>query len=154
MKTNKVAFLMGSESDREVVEKSKKYFKFFGIDVDYIVSSAHRNPDKTGKLAAEARANGYSVVICAAGMAAHLAGVCASHTDLPVIGVPLKGGILDGVDALLSTVQMPSGIPVATMAVGKAGVINSAVYCAKILSLQDEDIARRLAEFKSKGSKL
>jgi len=154
MNKNKVAFLMGSESDREVIEASKRYFEYFGIEVDYIVSSAHRNPDKTGKLAAEARTNGYSVIICGAGMAAHLAGVVASHTDLPVIGVPLKGGVLDGIDALLSTVQMPSGIPVATMAVGKAGAINSAVYCAKILSLHDAQITSRLSEFKSRGSKL
>lgn len=154
MKTFKVAFLMGSESDREIVETSKCYFDFFGIDVDYIVSSAHRDPVKTGKFASGARSSGYSVIICAAGMAAHLAGVCASHTDLPVIGVPLRGGVLDGIDALLSTVQMPSGIPVATMAVGKAGVINSAVFCAKIFSLHDYDIGMRLAGFKSRGSKL
>ena len=150
----RVLYLMGSESDRALVELSKPYFDFFNIEVEYKVSSAHRNPTLTAELASSARQNGFSAVICAAGMAAHLAGIFAAHSDLPVIGVPLSGGMMDGLDALLSTVQMPGGVPVATLAVGKAGVINSAVLCARIFSLFDEKIHEKLAEFIMSGSKL
>jgi len=154
MSKHKVLFLMGSESDRPTVETSRPYFEFFYIEVDYIISSAHRNAEQTAKLAKEARSSDYSAIVCAAGMAAHLAGVCAAHSDLPVIGVPLKGGIIDGLDALLSTVQMPRGIPVATFAVGKVGVINSAVFIARMLSLNDSETRVRLEEFISAGCKL
>ena len=143
---------MGSESDRSTVETSKPYFEYFGIDVDYIVSSAHRNPNNTSDLAKNARNGGYSAIVCAAGMAAHLAGVCAAYSDLPVIGVPLEGGVLDGLDSMLSTVQMPRGIPVATLAIGKHGVINSAVLCARIFSLFNDEIKRRLTNFVNAGS--
>jgi len=105
MKENKVLILMGSDSDRKVVESALPYFKYFGIAVEVKVSSAHRHPEQTAKLAANARENGFKAIVCAAGMAAHLAGVCAAHSDLPVIGVPLSGGALDGLDALLSTVR-------------------------------------------------
>lgn len=142
---------MGSESDRSQVEPSLPYYEYFGFKVDLIVSSAHRNPEKTARLASSARSNGYSAIVCAAGMAAHLAGVCAAHSDLPVIGVPLKGGVIDGLDALLSTVQMPRGIPVATLALGKSGAVNSAVLCARIVSLFDKDILGRLSEFTANG---
>lgn len=145
---------MGSKSDLEVMESSKRYFEYFDITADYQVSSAHRNPETTAKLTANARENGYSAIVCGAGMAAHLAGVAAAHSDLPIIAVPLKGGTLDGLDALLSSVQMPSGIPVATLAIGKAGAINAAVLCARILSLQDPVIQAKLQEFKARGSKL
>jgi phosphoribosylaminoimidazole carboxylase PurE protein len=148
---HKVLVLMGSESDRETVESSRPYFEFFNIEADYIISSAHRNPDRTAELASSARSKGYSAIVCAAGMAAHLAGVCVSKSDLPVIGVPLKGGMLDGLDALLSTVQMPKGVPVATFAVGKHGCINAAVFSARMISLSDENIQKLLTEFIDNG---
>ena len=150
----KAAFLIGSESDRETVETSRKYFEYFDIELDLRVMSAHRNPDDVSKFASYARDNGYHVLIGAAGMAAHLAGALKAHSTLPVIGVPLAGGIEDGLDALLSTVQMPKGVPVATMAVGKAGAINSAILTAEILSLNNNTLSEKLTEFKNIGSKL
>ena len=154
MNKHKILLLIGSESDRKHIEPSLPYYDYFGIDVDLKVSSAHRNPSITSELAYGARENGYSVIVCCAGMAAHLAGVCAAHSDLPVIGVPLGGGALDGLDALLSTVQMPSGVPVATFAIGKAGAINAAVYCAQILSLFDQIVLEKLTEFRKTDSRL
>ena len=150
----KVAFLLGSESDKETVEVSRKYFDYFDIELDLRVMSAHRNPDDVSKFAISARDNGYHVLIGAAGMAAHLAGALKAHSTLPVIGVPLAGGIEDGLDALLSTVQMPKGVPVATMAVGKAGAINAAILTAEILSLNNTKLSEKLTEFKRIGSKL
>ena len=150
----KVAFLLGSESDKQTVEVSRKYFDYFDIELDLRVMSAHRNPDDVSKFATSARENGYHVLIGAAGMAAHLAGALKAHSTLPVIGVPLAGGIEDGLDALLSTVQMPKGVPVATMAVGKAGAINAAILTAEILSLNNTKLSEKLTEFKRIGSKL
>ena len=150
----KAAFLLGSESDKETVEVSRKYFDYFDIELDLRVMSAHRNPDDVSKFAISARENGYHVLIGAAGMAAHLAGALKAHSTLPVIGVPLAGGIEDGLDALLSTVQMPKGVPVATMAVGKAGAINAAILTAEILSLNNTKLSEKLTEFKRIGSKL
>ena len=150
----KAAFLLGSESDKETVEVSRKYFDYFDIELDLRVMSAHRNPDDVSKFATSARENGYHVLIGAAGMAAHLAGALKAHSTLPVIGVPLAGGIEDGLDALLSTVQMPKGVPVATMAVGKAGAINAAILTAEILSLNNTKLSEKLTEFKRIGSKL
>ena len=150
----KAAFLIGSESDKETVETSRKYFEYFDIELDLRVMSAHRNPDDVSKFASSARENGYHVLIGAAGMAAHLAGALKAHSTLPVIGVPLAGGIEDGLDALLSTVQMPKGVPVATMAVGKAGAINAAILTAEILSLNNITLYEKLTEFKRIGSKL
>ena len=150
----KAAFLIGSESDKETVETSRKYFEYFNIELDLRVMSAHRNPDDVSKFASSARDNGYHVLIGAAGMAAHLAGALKAHSTLPVIGVPLPGGIEDGLDALLSTVQMPKGVPVATMAVGKAGAINAAILTAEILSLNNTTLSEILTEFKNIGSKL
>ena len=150
----KAAFLLGSESDKETVEVSRKYFDYFDIELDLRVMSAHRNPDDVSKFAISARDNGYHVLIGAAGMAAHLAGALKAHSTLPVIGVPLAGGIEDGLDALLSTVQMPKGVPVATMAVGKAGAINAAILTAEILSLNNTKLSEKLTEFKRIGSKL
>ena len=118
---NKVSFLIGSESDRKIVEVSLEYFEYFGIDASIQVMSAHRNPADVKDFALNARKNGYAVLICGAGMAAHLAGAVKANTSLPVIGVPLPGGMMDGLDSLLSTVQMPKGVPVATMSLGKAG---------------------------------
>ena len=154
MKENKIAFLIGSESDRKTVEKSIKYFDYFNLNVEIMVMSAHRNPNDVAEFAINARSNNYSILIGAAGMAAHLAGALKSHSTLPVIGVPLSGGIAEGLDALLSTVQMPKGVPVATMSVGKAGAINAAILSAEILSLNNDLIANKLIEFKNNGSKI
>ena len=148
----KAAILIGSESDRHIMETSRPYYEYFNIELDLYVMSAHRNPDVVRKFASSARDNGYHVLIGAAGMAAHLAGALKAHTTLPVIGVPLPGGIEDGMDALLSTVQMPKGVPVATMAVGKAGAINAAILTAEIISLQNKKVAEKLNEFKAAGS--
>jgi len=150
----KVALLIGSESDKETVETSRKYFDFFDIELDLRVMSAHRNPDDVSKFASSARDNGYHVLIGAAGMAAHLAGALKAHSTLPVIGIPLGGGIEDGLDALLSTVQMPKGVPVATMSVGKSGAINAAILSAEILSLNNKTLSDKLKEFKNIGCKL
>ena len=150
----KVALLIGSESDRETVETSRKYFDYFDIELDLRIMSAHRNPNDVSKFASSARDNGYHVLIGAAGMAAHLAGALKAHSTLPVIGIPLGGGIEDGLDALLSTVQMPKGVPVATMSVGKAGAINAAILSAEVLSLNNATLADKLKEFKNIGCKL
>ena len=148
----KAAILIGSESDQHIMESSRPYYEYFDIEMDLRVMSAHRNPDEVSRFASSARDNGYHVMIGAAGMAAHLAGALKAHSTLPVIGVPLPGGIEDGMDALLSTVQMPKGVPVATMAVGKAGAINAAILTAEIISLQNEEVAAKLSEFKAAGS--
>ena len=150
----KAAILIGSESDRHIMESSRPYYEYFDIEMDLRVMSAHRNPDEVSRFASSARDNGYHVLIGAAGMAAHLAGALKAHSTLPVIGVPLPGGIEDGMDALLSTVQMPKGVPVATMSVGKAGAINAAIFTAEIISLQNEKVSEILNEFKAAGSKL
>ncbi len=150
----KVAILIGSETDKDVMESGNKYYEYFGINSEIIVLSAHRNPADVEAFASKARENGYSVLIGAAGMAAHLAGALKANSTLPVIGVPLAGGILDGLDSLFATVQMPKGVPVATMAVGKAGAINAAILCAEIFSLNDPSIKSKLDEFKNNGAKL
>ena len=150
----KAAVLIGSESDRETMEAARQYFDYFQIEMDLRVMSAHRNPEEVSKFATSARNNGYHILIGAAGMAAHLAGALKAHSTLPVIGVPLKGGVEDGMDALLSTVQMPKGVPVATMAIGKAGAINAAILTAEILSLQYPTLSDKLQEFKNAGSKI
>lgn len=150
----KVAILIGSETDRTTMEVANKYYDFFGIDYEIHVKSAHRNPSEVEDFTKNARANGYAVLVGAAGMAAHLAGAIKANTTLPVIGVPLAGGILDGMDSLLSTVQMPKGVPVATVAVGKAGAINAAILSAEIISLYDEEMSSKLDEFKLMGAKL
>ena len=150
----KVAVLIGSESDRETMEAARQYFDYFQIEMDLRVMSAHRNPEEVSKFATSARSNGYHILIGAAGMAAHLAGALKAHSTLPVIGVPLRGGVGDGMDALLSTVQMPKGVPVATMTIGKAGAINAAILTAEILSLNNPTLSEKLQEFKNAGSKL
>jgi phosphoribosylaminoimidazole carboxylase PurE protein len=150
----KVLVLMGSDKDMPIMQAAAPYFTYFGVEADFVVSSAHRNPERTAKLASEARDTGYSAIICGAGMAAHLAGVCSAYSDLPVIGVPLAGGIEDGLDALLATVQMPAGVPVATLAVGKAGAINAAVLTARILSLSHPAILENLISFRRQGCRL
>ncbi len=149
---NKVAIILGSENDKKYVEDSYKYFEYFGIDVETHVISAHRNPDQVAEFAKSARDNDYKVLIGGAGMAAHLSGALKANSTLPVIGVPFPGGISDGMDALLATVQMPKGVPVATMSVGKHGVINAAILCAEILSLNDADLVNKLTRFKNNGA--
>ncbi len=139
-----VGILMGSDSDLPVMEKAAKVLSELGVPYEMDISSAHRLPDKTAKYAQTARGRGLMVIIAGAGMAAHLAGVIASHTTLPVIGVPLKSGALAGVDALYATVQMPPGIPVATVAID--GAANAAYLACEILAVSNPEIARRLEE--------
>ena len=150
----KVAILLGSKNDLKYVESSEQYFKFFGIDFEVHILSAHRTPGKVAEFATNARENNYSILIGSAGMAAHLAGALKANSTLPVIGIPLGGGNIDGMDALLSTVQMPKGVPVATMAIGKAGAINAAILSAEIISITNKDVEKKLEEFKESGSKL
>ena len=138
----KVAVIMGSDSDWPVVKAAVEQLKKFGIPYEAHILSAHRTPAAAAEFAANARKNGFGVLICAAGMAAHLAGAFAGNSTLPVIGIPMKGGISDGLDALLATVQMPSGIPVATVAVN--GAKNAAVLAAQILAVSDDALAARL----------
>ena len=140
----KVAILMGSASDKEKMRPAGETLEAFGIEVDERVLSAHRNAEKVTALASGARENGYSAFICAAGMAAHLAGVVAAHTTLPVVGVPMSGGALNGVDALYSTVQMPKGVPVATVAID--GALNAALLVVQILAVGDEGFAKAFAD--------
>ncbi len=137
---------MGSDSDFPVVSKAVAKLKSFGIETEVHVMSAHRTPALAAEFAKNAKKNGFGVIIAAAGMAAHLAGVIAAETTLPVIGIPCKGAVLDGLDALLATVQMPSGIPVATVAVN--GAENAAILAAQMLALSDENIASQLEEAK------
>ena len=144
-----VAILMGSDSDWETVAPAAETLKKFGVAFDVRVCSAHRTPDAAAEFAKGAAAGGFRVLIAAAGSAAHLAGVLAAHTTLPVIGVPLKGGALDGLDALLATVQMPAGIPVATVALGKAGAINAALLAVQILALADPALQAQLVAHKA-----
>ncbi|MGD9487703.1 MAG: 5-(carboxyamino)imidazole ribonucleotide mutase [Calditrichaceae bacterium] len=150
----KLAILLGSKSDKSYAESAEIYLKYFGIEYEINIMSAHRNPALVTEFATNAREKGYSAIIAGAGMAAHLAGVVAAHTDLPVLGVPLPGGVMDGLDALLSTVQMPAGVPVATFAVGKAGMRNAVVFAAQIFALSEPGILESLKEFREKGSRL
>ena len=146
----KVAILMGSDSDFGVMSKAVSVLKGFGIPVEVHVYSAHRTPEKVAEFASNAKDNGFGVIIAGAGMAAALAGVVAGHTTLPVIGVPLKSNVLEGVDALLSTVMMPSGIPVATVAID--GSKNAAYLAAQILAVGDEELAKKVLEIRQKQS--
>lgn len=138
----KVAIIMGSDSDLPVVEKAISTLKKYGVPTEVHVYSAHRTPVQAKEFAQNARKNGFGAIIAAAGKAAHLAGALAASTTLPVIGIPVKSSTLDGVDALLSTVQMPSGIPVATVAID--GAANAALLCVQILAVTDEELAEKL----------
>ena len=144
--SKKVAVIMGSDSDFPVVKSALTELKKYGVEFECRVMSAHRTPEEACRFASEARANGFGVIICAAGMAAHLAGVVAGHTTLPVIGIPMKSKALEGMDALLATVMMPPGVPVDT--VGIDGAKNAAVLAVQILSLADDELAGKLAEEK------
>ena len=138
----KVGIVMGSDSDLPVIQKATDTLKELGIPFEVHIYSAHRTPEQARDFSANARARGFGVLIAAAGMAAHLAGAVAANTTLPVIGIPCKGGAMDGLDALLSTVQMPSGIPVATVALN--GGANAALLAAQILAVEDEALAAKL----------
>jgi phosphoribosylamine--glycine ligase len=143
-----VGIVMGSDSDLHVMQAAADFFKAMDICCEMSVASAHRTPEKAVAYAKNAQQRGLKVIIAGAGMAAHLAGVLASHTDLPVIGVPLDASSLGGLDALLSTVQMPPGIPVATMGIGKAGAKNAAVLAVRILALTQPDLGKKLIKFR------
>ena len=148
-KTAKVAIIMGSDSDMPVMNEATRILEENGVDFEVKILSAHRSPDDVTKFAQSARKNGLRVIIAGAGGAAHLAGVIASHTTLPVIGVPMETKELKGLDSLLSIVQMPSGVPVATVTIGKTGARNAAILALEILSLQDNRIEKKLDAFKA-----
>jgi phosphoribosylamine--glycine ligase len=146
----KVLIVMGSDSDMPVMEGAVQLLKEFGITYDIVVASAHRTPELATKLAVNAKKKGIKVIIAGAGMAAHLAGVLAANTIVPVIGVPIDSSALHGIDALFATVQMPPGVPVATMAIGKAGAKNAAILSAQIIGLKDPKVAKKLSAHKKK----
>ena len=148
----KVGIIMGSDSDLPIIQKTTDMLKALQIPFEVHVYSAHRTPVEAKDFACNARVNGFGVLIAAAGMAAHLAGAIAANTTLPVIGIPCKGGMMDGLDALLSTVQMPTGIPVATVALN--GGANAALLAAQILAVADADLARRLDEKRESDAKV
>ena len=146
--SKKVAVIMGSDSDFPVVKSAVAELKKYGVEFECHVMSAHRTPTEAAEFSSKAKENGFGVIICAAGMAAHLAGVIAGHTTLPVIGIPMKSAVLEGMDALLATVMMPPGVPVAT--VGINGAKNAAVLAVQILALSDDELAQKLISEKQK----
>jgi len=148
MPEKKVAVIMGSGSDMPVVSKAVEVLKGFGVECEVRIMSAHRTPLEAYEFAKSAKDNGFGVIIAAAGKAAHLAGALAAHTILPVIGIPIKASVLDGMDALLSTVQMPKGVPVATVAID--GADNAAILAVQILALNDDILAAKLMDMKAK----
>jgi 5-(carboxyamino)imidazole ribonucleotide mutase len=150
MSTILVSIVMGSDSDLEIMREAAKALEEFGIVYEIDVTSAHRSPDRTADYARKAAGRGIQVIIAGAGGAAHLAGVIAAHTTLPVIGVPIPSTSLQGMDSLLATVQMPAGIPVATVAIGKPGATNAGILAAQIIGLADQSIAKKLAAHKEK----
>lgn len=143
----KVAVIMGSDSDWPVVKAACSVLKEFDVPFEAHILSAHRTPEAAAAFARSARDEGYGVILCAAGMAAHLAGAFAANTTLPVVGIPMKGGAMDGLDALLATVQMPSGFPVATVALN--GAKNAAYLAVEMLAVSDDELARRLEQFRA-----
>ena len=145
----KIGILMGSDSDLPIVEKAIAVLKEYGVPTEVHVYSAHRTPEEARRFALGARENGFGAMICAAGMAAHLAGAFAANTTLPVIGIPVAGARLDGMDALLSTVQMPTGLPVATVAIN--GAANAALLAIQILAVSDESLAKKLDDARAEG---
>src|SRR4030066_963610 len=147
-----VGIVMGSSSDIEIMEEAAKVLKEFGIPYEMPIASAHRSPKRTTEYAKSAVERGLEIIIAGAGSAAHLAGVIASETILPIIGVPIDSSPLRGLDSLLSTVQMPAGIPVATMAIGKAGAKNAGIFAAQIIGRKNPKVAKRLKEYKKKMS--
>ena len=148
-----VSVVMGSDSDLPIMTEATKTLEEFGIAYELILTSAHRTPLRTTKFAVSAAGRGIKIIIVGAGAAAHLAGVIASQTTLPVIGVPIDATTLNGLDALLSTVQMPGGIPVATMAIGKAGAKNAALFAARVLAIEDKELSAKLTSYIKKMAK-
>lgn len=144
----RVGILMGSANDWDVMKAARDALEQLGVESDVRVISAHRTPERLMRFLDTAEAEGIAVVICGAGMSAHLAGVAAAHTLLPVLGVPIDGSPLNGLDALLSTVQMPGGIPVATFGIGRSGAKNAGLFAAAILGCSDPDLRKRLAEYR------
>jgi len=153
MSTPLVSIVMGSDSDLEIMREATKPLEEFGIAYEIDITSAHRSPHRTADYAAKAAQRGIRVIIAGAGGAAHLAGVIAAHTTLPVIGVPMPSSSLGGMDALLATVQMPAGIPVATVAIGKAGATNAGILAAQILGVADAGVSKKLTAYKEKLSR-
>lgn len=149
----KVAILMGSKSDADTMRETAKVLEQFGVSYEMKVLSAHRAPEETAEYARTAESRGIQTIIAGAGSAAHLAGALAAHTILPIIGVPLDSSPLSGLDALLATVQMPGGVPVATVAIGKAGACNAAILAVQILSRSDAQLAQKLTQYKEKMRK-
>jgi phosphoribosylaminoimidazole carboxylase PurE protein len=145
-----VSIVMGSDSDLDVMREAAKALEDFGIGYEIDVTSAHRSPERTAEYAQKAASRGIRVIIAGAGGAAHLAGVIAAHTSLPVIGVPIPSTALNGLDSLLATVQMPAGIPVATVAIGKPGATNAGILAAQILALSNASLAKKLRDHKEK----
>jgi len=150
MNTTQVSIVMGSDSDLEIMREAAKALDDFGIAYEMDVTSAHRSPERTADFARKAAERGIRVIIAGAGGAAHLAGVIAAHTTLPVIGVPIPSTSLNGMDSLLSTVQMPAGIPVATVAIGKPGATNAGILAAQMVGLADSSVAKKLVAHKEK----
>ncbi len=146
----RVLIIVGSDSDLPIIEDTEKMLDEFGIAYETTIASAHRTPERAVMLASQAEGRGIEVIITGAGMAAHLAGVIAAHTILPVIGVPIDSSSLKGIDSLLSTVQMPAGVPVATVAIGKTGAKNAAILSAQIIARKDPAVAKKLITFKKK----
>jgi phosphoribosylaminoimidazole carboxylase PurE protein len=153
MSNPQVSIVMGSDSDLEIMREAAKALEGFGIEYEIDVTSAHRSPDRTADFARNAASRGIRVIIAGAGGAAHLAGVIAAHTILPVIGVPIPATSLNGMDSLLSTVQMPAGIPVATVAIGKPGATNAGILAAQIIGVADSAVAKKLDAHKEKLAK-
>jgi 5-(carboxyamino)imidazole ribonucleotide mutase len=149
----RVLILMGSDSDWEVMAEAREALEQMGVASEVHVSSAHRTPERTGRLAREAAGRGIQVIVCGAGAAAHLAGVCAAETDLPVLGVPLASSDLKGLDALLATAQMPAGVPVGTLAIGRAGAVNAALLAAAVVAHGRPDIREALRSFRERQTR-
>jgi len=145
-----VGIIMGSDSDAPIMQEAAKTLQQFGIEYEIGVYSAHRSPHRTNEYVTSARARGLKMIIAGAGSSAHLAGVAAAETILPVIGVPIDSSPLSGFDALMATVQMPPGVPVSTMGVGKSGAINAAILAVEILALSDSGLAEKLVDYKAK----
>ena len=152
IETPLVSIVMGSDSDLDRMAEAAKVLEEFDIPFEITISSAHRSPEMTMEYATTARDRGIHVIIAGAGRAAHLAGVIAAHTTLPVVGVPIDGGPLDGVDALYSTVQLPPGVPVATMAIGSGGARNAGIFAVQVLSLNNPDLQTKLQAYKTELS--
>lgn len=150
----RVAVVLSSASDQEIMEDCFEYLDGFGVEFELKISSTQRTPDEVREFAKDARDNGFEVIIAGAGLAAHLPGVIASYTTLPVIGVPIDADPMRGLDALYSMVQMPGGVPVATTAIGRHGARNSAILAVQIMALHDDELASKLNEFKENGCRI